>query len=292
MSKVITPDYLRDSAVEAVRAYVTSQTPLTDSVVAIAKRDSLSPEQIARIIEVTNQVAYLKLLEGAQDRTFEFELANKDDVMEKLMSTPSESLSKSASLSSPLDAFKEELTKSASEDESREITPMERHTLILKEYQRSLGQLEKLASQERELIFSLSAQLQICRKDEEILEKVAYLTDGSEDAIKDVSKMIYGHHKEASCEQMFYEEDLKDTRRLVDLVAKAHDVLEKKAVLQESVDKAGAYLKHVAKTGVMEAKNTVDRAKDAMPGRLTVLMMAPAFHPTTPVSSLHKTMPN
>lgn len=297
MSIVITPDYLRDRAVEAVRAYIASQTPLTDSVVVIARRDQLGPEQISRVVEVVNQVAYLKLLESAKDRTFEFNLADKANVMEKLMAHTSSQVDVEH-YDSPLDAFKEDVVKSASEEE-RELDPQQRHTLILREYQRGLGELEKLANEERELFLHLSDQLAICRRDEEILEKVAYITD-AEEAVSDISKMVFGHCKEASYDQAFYEEDLSDAKRLIDLFGRSQEVLEKKAKLQESMGKANTYLKHVAKSGITEAKNTFDRMKSnvggALPistgGKLTTLAMAPTFHPTQPIyQSLHKQLP-
>ncbi len=299
MSIVITPDYLRDRAVEAVKAYITSQTPLTDSVVSIARRDQLSPEQIARVVEVVNQVAYLKLLESAKDRTFEFNLADKSNVMEKLMATNNSSSLETSDYDSPLNAFKEDVVKSASEDEEREFTPQERHTLILKEYQRSLGELEKLANEERELFLDLSDQLAVCRRDEEILEKVAYITD-AEEAVADISKMVFGHSKEASYDQAFYEDDLADAKRLISLFSKAQDVLEKKAAVKESINKANAYMKHVAKSGITDLRNNVDRVKSnvgsALPigtgGKIGLLAMAPTFHPTQPIhASLHKQLP-
>lgn len=292
MSTVTTPEYLRDCSVQAVRSYITSQTPLTDSVVSIAQRDKLNPEQIARVVEVVNQVAYLKLLESAKDRTFEFKLADYTHVMEKIMSPNPVSTSSDHDSDSPLNVFKEDVVKSASEDNSREITAAERHTLILREYQRGLGELEKLANEERELVFSLSSQLQTCRADEEILEKVAYLTDGEEDAVADISKMVYGHSKEASYDQAFYEDDLIDARNLVSTFIKAKDVMEKKAQWQDTIGKANDYLKHTAKMGITGARNTYDRAAAGMPGRLSVLMMAPTFQPSNPISGLHKTLPN
>lgn len=114
-------EQLKTLAAKAVSQFVARGVPLTDAVVAVSRENKLNTEQTKRLVEASNQVAYLKILETAKDRTFSFPVANYDDVMAKI-TTPEGSMNKAASTnSSPLDIIKthfgNELEKTASENE-------------------------------------------------------------------------------------------------------------------------------------------------------------------------------
>jgi len=119
-------------AAKAVSLYLTNSVSLTDAVISISKEENLNIEQTRRLVEATNQVAYLKILETAKDRTFSFELADLDTVLGAI-STPDVVVIKEASASSfkpaPLQLLfgNEGLTKQASfnmEDTDIDLTPM------------------------------------------------------------------------------------------------------------------------------------------------------------------------
>ena len=69
-------NYLTTSAVEVVRQYMNGHRTLSEAIADLATRDNLNSEQTARVVEVVNQVAYLKLQQDAEDKTFEFKLAD------------------------------------------------------------------------------------------------------------------------------------------------------------------------------------------------------------------------
>ncbi|WP_274932984.1 hypothetical protein, partial [Francisella tularensis] len=71
-----------------MKGYVVDGTSLSDGVAKVATRDSLNTEQISRVVEVVNQVAYLKFQQEASDKTFEFKVAEIPEVLTK-MTTPS-----------------------------------------------------------------------------------------------------------------------------------------------------------------------------------------------------------
>lgn len=77
-------DY-EEHADEAVRGLIDTKKPLEDSIVEIAKRDSLNPEQIKRIIEMANTGAFLEMFKNTSgdDRMVEFPTANPDSVLKK-----------------------------------------------------------------------------------------------------------------------------------------------------------------------------------------------------------------
>lgn len=70
-------------ASEASQALFTDGTPLNDSVVKIAQRESLNPEETKRLVEKTNTLATLTMLKAAADKKAEIFLAEADTVLDK-----------------------------------------------------------------------------------------------------------------------------------------------------------------------------------------------------------------
>ena len=71
-------------AKEAVDAYVSEEVPLTDTVVKIAKREQLNPEQIKRVVEMSNTGTFLELFgktAGSDDRMVDFQVVNPDEAV-------------------------------------------------------------------------------------------------------------------------------------------------------------------------------------------------------------------
>lgn len=99
-------EQLKTLAAKAVSSYIQNGVALTDAVAALSRSNGLNTEQTKRLVEATNQVAYLKILETAKDRTFNFPVAVYDDVLSKMV-TPEGILDKQASSQvgkrSPLD---------------------------------------------------------------------------------------------------------------------------------------------------------------------------------------------
>lgn len=91
-------EQLKNLAAKAVSNYIARGVTLTDAVAALSKENRLNEEQTKRLVEVSNQVAYLKILETAKDRTFNFPVAEYKDVMAKI-ATPDVSMNKQASVS-------------------------------------------------------------------------------------------------------------------------------------------------------------------------------------------------
>jgi hypothetical protein len=77
-------DY-EQKADEAVRGFLDGGAPLEDSIVSIATRDQLNPEQIKRIVEMANTAAFLEMFKrkSGDDRMVEFETASPESVIKK-----------------------------------------------------------------------------------------------------------------------------------------------------------------------------------------------------------------
>lgn len=289
----ISPEYLRDKAVQAVKDYLTAKKPLTDSVTDIALKDNLRPEQVKRVVEVVNQVAYLKLLESAKDRTFEFPLASYDDIMAKILS-PEELVEENIE-ASPLQLMHkaaeetEGLEKEASEvDPISALPEQQRLKMLHTTYIGTLGEIEKLAHEEREMVDKILSHASKCKEDEEFIEKVASLTEGDTDVVKKVSKLVFGQVKAASGDDLFYDEDLVDAQKMVDLIKAAESLVEKKKGLEKSAQQAQKFFADKAKRAVSTA-NDIKREVKSGTSRLNVYLTAAARQPTegTVWSNLH-----
>lgn len=73
-------ELLKNMAASAVSSFVARGVPLNDSITKLAMENDLNPQQTLRLVELSNQVAYLKLQETASDRTFTFPLADPNIV--------------------------------------------------------------------------------------------------------------------------------------------------------------------------------------------------------------------
>jgi len=72
-------------AESAVSAFLTSQTPLNDSILKIAQDNDLNPEQIKRVVEMANTKTFLKMFKdpGKKEENVEFDVADAGDVTRK-----------------------------------------------------------------------------------------------------------------------------------------------------------------------------------------------------------------
>jgi hypothetical protein len=79
---------LQKLAAEIVDRFQTTKLALTDGVTDAAQRHELNPEQIHRLVETVNNMAFLKRFEGASDRmaASEFEPADANAALQRLLS--------------------------------------------------------------------------------------------------------------------------------------------------------------------------------------------------------------
>lgn len=116
-------DTLAQMSAKAVSEYITKGVPLTDAVAGLSKQASLNLEQTKRLVETTNQVAYLKLLKEASDRTFEFPVASYDDVVSQIVGIEKAASAATSATVDPLSLVLKspaEMEKTASFDEGVE----------------------------------------------------------------------------------------------------------------------------------------------------------------------------
>jgi hypothetical protein len=79
---------LQKMAAEVVARFQREKVALTDGIVDAAQGNDLNPEQIRRLVETTNNMAFLNRFEGAPDRVAasEFEPADANAALQRLVS--------------------------------------------------------------------------------------------------------------------------------------------------------------------------------------------------------------
>lgn len=263
-------DQLKHMAVKVVSTFIVNKVPLSKSIAEMAEEKSLSSEQIKRLIEVSNQVAYLKLLEKASDRTFEFPLASVAEVM-AILATPEDIMSKEASFKkSPLSIVTEgEMEKVASDDTPYldTLSHSDKVSLVNKELYKSKRQLEKVAAEETVLLQELLVKAADFREDELFIEKVAFVVEEEEDSklLTKISHLVYGESREATGEELFYDSDVEDTQDFVGMFKRAYEIVEEKKELEDNIARAEELLHKQAVAGAVTsvAKNIAGKASTA-----------------------------
>jgi hypothetical protein len=222
------PDQIRDIAVKVVEDFINSKIPLSQGIAAVSKDLGLNSEQIKRVVEASNSIAYLKLLEGSEDRTFEFPVAKYEDVIGSI-ALP-DPMSKVASYHVPVltkESFEmPELTKS-----SFELSSHEKYQALLTEMIQNKAQLEKLAYDLQEVGMLIEKSAMLLRKEPECLEKLASVAD--EACYSRMSRLMFGQVKEASDNAAFMNSELAEARNLVDLVKQAEAMINEKLYREE-----------------------------------------------------------
>ncbi len=232
----VSTDIIKDIAIKAVEGFVNNEIPLSTSIANSAKDLKLNPEQIKRVIEATNSLAYLKLLENSPDRTFEFPVAEYEEVMRDIViSTPT----------TESDCKSESHEKEASEPElEMDLSMQEKYAALCNEYLTNKYQLEKLAFDIEELGLNLEKAINIVKNDPYGLEKLAFVAD--ESVYSKVSNTLYGIVKEASSGSVFTDKELKEAFNLVDLFKQAHILFEEKSNRQQLHEKLAGAMSRLA----------------------------------------------
>lgn len=83
---------LEKLATNVVENFLMQNTPLTDSVIKHAEEENFNPEQIKRLVEAVNNMAFLRKFEGAEDRmaASEFQPADANAAMHRMLDTAKE----------------------------------------------------------------------------------------------------------------------------------------------------------------------------------------------------------
>lgn len=237
----LTTESLKKMAALSVATLKSEGTSLNDSITKVAMDNEMNSDQVKRMVETTNQLAYLSELSDQDDRTFEFDVANYDNIMDGMV--PGSDLCKEASAVrlSPLELVLPKLEKTAAVKEA---------TIEKWGKNQKLQALKKVASQQRNVLdeitdaeyghmVKLAQHRAIVSRDPEALTKMAKFENGRE-----MAKLVFGHDKVASEVRMVWgDDDMKHLQSLSDTLVMCKEAQEQKEILTEKVEKAEGILK-------------------------------------------------
>jgi hypothetical protein len=270
MATDLTQELLQGIAVKVVTQFMTKQSSLSCAIADEAKAHELNPEQIKRVIEASNTIAYLRQLEDAHDRSFEFPVAEYRDVMGKMVLPDATSPVVNSTvepLAPPL-AEKAEVTKSAGVKEGplnakapvsqinqsgydateydRDNTQQLKTAMLLKETLRVRSTMQKLAEEGYMVSINLEKLASIVQKDPQGLEKLTHVASP-----EDLSSLtiLCGFEKTAETGSVFTTTELKDAMSLNSLFKEAKEMIATEKEMGDFLERATPLLKEAGILG-------------------------------------------
>lgn len=236
MTYHMTPEKLQEISVRVVSRFMTKQADLNTAVCDEAKALELNPSHIQRVIETSNTLAYLRQLEGASDRAFEFPVADYTSVMGRMVIPDPVTATTSTTLA-PVAAVAEVAPEFVSS-----MSDQEKKAMLFKEASRVKQTLTKMASEEIIYSFRLEELASKVQKDPLALEKLAHVV--SEENLG-LLTVLCGLEKTASTEgSVFSNKELSDVMSLDSLLKEAREFLVNKHKKEDFVKRAAEVFKH------------------------------------------------
>ena len=260
----LTNDGLKKMAALSVAALHTDKVSLNDSITKLAMDSGMNSDQVKRMVETTNQLAYLSELEGKDDRTFEFDVANYDDIIDGMM--PGTGMDKAASAvkANPMDLVMgsfQPLEKVAQDKEAtiEKWGRTQKLQALKKVAAHERNRLDEMESLEHDNLVKFAQHRAIVSRDPEALIKMAKFSNG-----KAMAKLVFGHEKVATeVRQVWAVSDMQHLQALSDRLDMCKQAQLQKVALKSKVEEAERLIKQAF---VSAALNT---AKAAFRGKVT-----------------------
>ena len=250
----ITPGALNAMAAKAVAAYNLSGESLNEVISGMAISEKLNSDQVKRLVETTNQLAYLSKLDGNDDRTFEFTVANYNDIMNSMVTQPN--LEKSASAKvNPMDLVTScfnSMEKVASEEKVATLEKLgksERLAALKKVASHQRIRVNELESAEHDTLVKLAQHRAVICRDPEALEKMAKFDNQYE-----MTKLVFGHNKIATdVHKSWSPKDLEHIKACSDRLNLIKQAQEELTELRPKVEAAEEMLKEAFVSSIANA---------------------------------------
>jgi hypothetical protein len=253
-------DQIKDLSVHAVEQFINNKLPLEEGICKSASELELNSEQIRRVVEASNTIAYLKLQKEAEDKTFEFPVASYEGVMAK-MCLPTKTAGVIVE-----DEVKNIPTQGVVKEAEFEPDLATTQAYARKEALKNHVNLEKIAVEKEGLCYALIDKTMQLQKDEWAMEKLAEVCD--EDDFVKLSFLITGSTDVKLKEHVFVDKELNVARELVGLFKQAQELKAREETLQALDKKAFSLASGMGKAiggtvggavagGLLAAKKTV-----------------------------------
>lgn len=237
----LTSDGLKKMAAQCVASLVNEGVPLNDSITKIALDTEMNSDQVKRMVEASNQMAYLSELEKADDRTFEFEVAKYPEILDKMTHG---TMDKVASFTDPMDIISSTYAPIEKVAQDKEATlekwgKGDKIKALTKLAEAHRRELEELKSSEHDNLVKLAQYRAIICRDGDALLKMAKFENGRE-----MSKLVFGHDKVASeVRQIWSDKDMADVTSLSNMLTMCKQASEYRKELQSKLEKADSIIK-------------------------------------------------
>ena len=224
----LTPQALQDISVRVVSKFMSKQASLSEGVASEASNLELNPEQIKRVIEASNSVAYLRQLQDAPDRTFEFPVADYNQVL-GCIALP-DGVEPGSTQPTTIGEVGGVVEKQAG-GEGRDVNTFsfnehEKLVLLSRELIKVASQVQSLEMDEIVLKERLLKHAYFFSKEPFALEKLAEVAD--EEDYAPLVKLARLEGVQKATKKVFKEADLGHAKELVHLYHKAKETSSKK----------------------------------------------------------------
>ena len=241
-------DTIKDLSVYAVQQFVSNGVPLDDSIAEKARSLKLNEDQVRRVVESTNVIAFLKLREGAEDKTFEFQVASFPGVMDALLRTGVDR--------GYVDLHEEDdVIEKVAFDLSINVPDDQAHQVLSKSLYHLRGELEKVAQDQYNCVSDLERLVPVLVKQANWQERLRFVT-GDEDFSRIMSAFSKsGFEKTAALtDHVFVGKELEISREVVGLIKQAGELTSRRKELEGLEKKALAALGSLFRSAGKAAK--------------------------------------
>lgn len=235
----LTPDLLQEISVRCASKYMAKQASLNEAISEEGRAMELNSDQLKRVIETTNTVAYLRQLQDASDRTFEFPVADYNNVMLK-MAMPLNLLDKEAG-EKPAQTASPSNIQGSQQVPTPEFSQQEKVAMLSKELLKCAAVMDDIIHEKARLTKSLLTKSASLGKIDFALEKLAYVVEE-----QDFSPManLLGLEKSASVykDLVFTDKELDEVTDLYGMYKEAKSLIQKEKDTEEFIKRASNIL--------------------------------------------------
>ena len=220
----ISPEQIRDISIRAVEDFLNNKVPLSVGLAKQAAEHELNEEQVKRAVESTNNIAYLKILQHAEDRTVEFPLAKYAEVM--TAATIPENFQEKVAATIGAQQKTSEAPQQMIEKTASTLERGEKLTYFIKSAAANKEALERLELESMNVAEQLTKVAKAVSKDEKWMDKLACVT--TEQEFKELSILVSGSvqkYRDLAGIGLFKEAQLKDVKGFSDLYKQARELV-------------------------------------------------------------------
>lgn len=239
----LTTETLKQLAATVVAGANAGVHTMSEGIAKVACDQDMNTEQVKRLVEAGNQIAYLSKMASANDRTFEFQTANYDDVISIITTAPGVEKQASAYKPSPMAIMlNKPMEKKASAPVTAEPSVKEQITALHAECNKLVKQAQELRMNQDHQMVSIVSQAEQLRRDKDVLEKIAFVTDGDPNQYAELCHLVLGHVKAASRYRSFPAGDVLNVKSLQESVSQSRALVDKTKETEATIEKVASVL--------------------------------------------------